>query len=121
MILGMLSFVGSTAYGTFAMFTSALTPPKEDAKAVAVAQSKDSQLQAQARGYETVLKREPENQIALEGLVQARLKMNDLKGAVSPLEKLVKLNPNRESYKALLAELKKQAGNKGKVGKTGDR
>jgi len=108
-VVGVVSFVGSTAVGTFGMFTSALNPPKQDAKTAAT-QSQDSQLQAQARGYELVLKREPENQIALQGLVQTRIEMNDLKGAVEPLEKLVKLNPNQASYKALLAEVKQRAG-----------
>ena len=106
---GMLAFVGSTAMGTVAMFTGAFEPAKEDAKTEATPAA-DKELQAQERGYEVVLKREPENQIALQGLVQARLEMNDLKGAVEPLEKLVKLNPNQESYKALLAEVKKRAG-----------
>jgi len=115
-ILSIVSFVGSTAFGAFGLFSDALKPPNEDAK-TAEAQSKDSQLQAIERGYEAVLQREPENQVALQGLVQARLQMNNFKGAVAPLEKLVKLNPGGESYKALLAEVKHQAGKKGKGSK----
>ncbi|HTL88053.1 MAG TPA: Tfp pilus assembly protein PilF, partial [Leptolyngbya sp.] len=35
-------------------------------------------IEAQARGYEEVLKREPENPTALRGLLEARLKLNDV-------------------------------------------
>jgi len=114
-IVSLVAFVGSTAYGFVGMFQSATNPPKEDAKTAEV-KSRDSQLQAQVRGYESVLKREPTNQVALEGLVQAQLQMNNFKGAVEPMEKLVKLNPNREDYKALLLQVKAQVVKGSKVG-----
>jgi predicted Zn-dependent protease len=104
--------MGSTVLGAVGLFSSALQEPKDDAK-TAAAKSIDSQLQTQERGYELVLKREPGNQVALEALVQIRLQKNDLKGAVPPLEKLVKLNPDKASYKALLAELKQRTGKAG--------
>ncbi|MBD1921224.1 tetratricopeptide repeat protein [Microcoleus sp. FACHB-831] len=119
-IVSIVAFVGSTALGFVGMFNTPQNEPKQNAK-TAQAEAQDKQLQAQARGYELVLHREPENQVALQGLVQARLAMNDLKGAVEPLEKLVKLNPDRESYKALLTEVKQRAGNTGKTNKAGDR
>ena len=112
--------MGSTAFAIAGLFSSALNPPKEDAKTVAT-NSIDSQLQAQERGYEAVLQREPENQVALRGLVDIRLQKNNLKGAVAPLEKLVKLNPKQASYKALLAEVKKRAGGTQKDSKKSDR
>ncbi|MBW4443910.1 MAG: tetratricopeptide repeat protein [Plectolyngbya sp. WJT66-NPBG17] len=65
-------------------------------------------IEAQARGYEEVLKREPENPTALRGLVEARLRLNDVKGVVDPLEKLAKLNPNMTEYGVLLAQAKQQ-------------
>lgn len=65
-------------------------------------------IEAQARGYEEVLKREPENTTALRGLLEARLKLNDIKGVIDPLEKLAKLNPNMTEYGVLLAQAKQQ-------------
>jgi len=47
------------------------------------------------KGYELVLQREPENQTALRGLVQARIQLRDLRGDLT-LEKLaVESEPNR--------------------------
>ena len=61
----------------------------------------------QEHDYQVILKQEPDNQVALQGLVQVRLQMNDTKDAVQPLEKLVKLNPDKQEYKTLLAQIKK--------------
>lgn len=106
-IISIVSFFGSTAYGAIAAIGSALKQPKEAATAAA---SIESQLQAQERGYELVLQREPENQVALRGLMEVRLQMKDAKGAIAPLEKLVKLNPSQQEYKMLLAQVKQQVG-----------
>ncbi|MBE9009016.1 tetratricopeptide repeat protein [Pseudanabaenaceae cyanobacterium LEGE 13415] len=65
-------------------------------------------IEARARGYEEVLKREPENTTALRGLLEARLQLNDVKGVIDPLEKLAKLNPNQTEYGVLLAQAKQQ-------------
>lgn len=64
-----------------------------------------SQLEQQARGYELVLQREPENQTALRGLVEARLQLQDFKGAIAPLEKLASLNPNQTELSLLLGQI----------------
>ena len=106
-IVSVVSFFGSTAYGAIGAISSALKEPTETATAAA---SVESQLQAQERGYELVLKREPENQVALKGLVETRLQMKNAKGAIAPLEKLVKLNPSQQEYKMLLAQVKQQVG-----------
>ncbi|MBV8885935.1 MAG: tetratricopeptide repeat protein [Chroococcidiopsidaceae cyanobacterium CP_BM_RX_35] len=69
-------------------------------------------LADKARGYELVLQREPENQTALQGLVQARIQLQEIKGAIAPMEKLVALNPNQMEYKLLLAQLKQFDGDR---------
>ncbi|MFZ4674956.1 MAG: tetratricopeptide repeat protein [Nodosilinea sp.] len=72
--------------------------------------SMQAELEAQARGYELVLEREPDNQTALQGLVDARIQLGDISGVVSPLEKLVELNPGVADYAVLLAQTKQQMG-----------
>ncbi|WP_353930803.1 tetratricopeptide repeat protein [Okeanomitos corallinicola TIOX110] len=82
-----------------------------------------SKLADEIRGYELVLQREPENQTALKGLVEARLQllaqkengqvqMADIQGVIEPLEKLSKLNPQQTEYGVLLAQAKQQIGDK---------
>ncbi|TVQ10812.1 MAG: Tfp pilus assembly protein PilF [Leptolyngbya sp. DLM2.Bin27] len=72
--------------------------------------SMQAELEAQARGYELVLEREPDNQTALEGLVDTRIQLNDIEGVVGPLERLVELNPAVPDYAVLLAQTKQQLG-----------
>lgn len=80
-----------------------------------------SKLADEVRGYELVLQREPENQTALKGLVQARLQLlaqkengqvqtADIQGVIEPLEKLAQLNPQQTEYGVLLAQAKQQIG-----------
>jgi len=84
------------------------------------AQSGDKQselLQAQARGYELVLQREPDNVTALRGLLQVRLELiaqgvGDIKDAIAPLEKLASLNPETTEYGILLAQAKERTGDR---------
>lgn len=106
-LISIVSFFGSTAYGAIAAIGSALKQPKEVATA---AVSRESQLQAQARGYELVLQREPKNQIALKRLVELRLQMKNTQGAIEPLNKLVQMNPGQQEYNMLLAQAKQQVG-----------
>lgn len=113
-ILSGIAFAGSTVIATAGLFMSAFQEPKDTAKTATATATQDTQLKAQASGYEQVLQREPENQVALQGLVQIRLQMKDFKGAVSPMEKLVKLNPDKADYKALLVGIKERAGQTGK-------
>ncbi len=71
-------------------------------------QVRAEELQKQAEAYALVLQREPENQTALRGLLEARLGLADVKGAIEPLEKLVKLDPQNVRMAVLLAQAKQQ-------------
>ena len=69
-----------------------------------------AQFQNQADGFTAVLEREPDNQTALIGLIEAKIGLKDLKGAVEPLERLSELNPNEPQYAIALAQTKQQLG-----------
>ena len=103
--VSMVGFAGSTIFGMVSLFSSGLSSQHQQ-KPTPVAVSQESLLAAQERGYVGVLQREPQNQTALEGLANVRLQMNNKVGAIEPLEKLVKLNPDRADYQALLAQAK---------------
>jgi len=105
-LVSMVGFAGSAIFGIVSLFSSGLSSQHQQ-KPVAAAVSQESLLAAQERGYETVLGREPQNQTALEGLANVRLQMNNKVGAIEPLQKLVKLNPDRADYKVLLGQVKK--------------
>jgi cytochrome c-type biogenesis protein CcmH/NrfG len=59
-------------------------------------QALQKQLQERAKGYEEVIKREPNNQLALLELARTRVQMNDMKGAVELFEKLIELDPKNQ-------------------------
>lgn len=103
-LVGVVSFGGTALFSMANMFKSALQEPQqvENVEVLSV----EEQLQKRARGYENVLKREPENVTALEGLVKVRLEMGDNQGAIKSLEKLVELYPGREDYKVVLEQVK---------------
>ncbi|PSB08622.1 hypothetical protein C7B62_16175 [Pleurocapsa sp. CCALA 161] len=103
-----IAFLGSAGFG----FIRMLTNPAQSTQVSSQAEDLTQQLQAQARGYEMVLQREPENQIALQGLVEIRLQMKDFEGTIEPLKTLVKLNPQQDQYKTLLATVKQQVDGK---------
>lgn len=98
----LLPIVTSTLEGAPAVATEAngLTP------------AQTSQIQAQAQGYISVLQREPENQVALKGLLDARLQLGDIKGSLMPLEKIAALNPQIPDYTILLAQTKQYLGDR---------
>lgn len=85
--------------GATASTATAATPSAEQAE-----------LEAQAKGYELVLQREPENQTALRGLLEVRIRQGNVKGAIEPLEKLAALNPDQTDYVVLLAQARQQIG-----------
>ena len=108
-LISAVAFLGSAGFNVIRM----LTHLAQSTQVATQAEDLTQQLQAQARGYEMVLQREPENQIALQGLVEIRLQMKDFERIVEPLEKLVRLNPQEEQYETLLATIKQQVEQEG--------
>ncbi len=102
-LIGTIGFGGSMLFTLVPLFKSGLQ--QQNQPEIIEVESAEVQLKAQEKGYQSVLQREPENLTALEALVNVRLQLNDTKGAIEPLEKLVKLSPEREDYKALLEQL----------------
>ncbi|MGK7922399.1 MAG: tetratricopeptide repeat protein [Trichodesmium sp.] len=77
----------------------------------------EADMLAQARGYELVLQREPDNQTALQGLLQVRLELiqsgkGKIEEVIPPLEKLSELNPGNTNYNVLLAQAKAYTGDR---------
>jgi tetratricopeptide (TPR) repeat protein len=108
--LAFLAFVGISMAPIIGSFFQAGPTPGSSASPMATASptAMKAELESRAKGYESVLQREPENQSALKGLLQTRLELGDEKGAIEPLEKLVKLNPQETLYGVLLAQAKQR-------------
>jgi tetratricopeptide (TPR) repeat protein len=75
-----------------------------------LSQPMQAQLESQAKGYQLVLEREPDNDTALRGLLNVRIEQGDIKAAIEPLEKLANINNNLTEYTVLLAQAKQQIG-----------
>jgi tetratricopeptide (TPR) repeat protein len=74
-----------------------------------------TQLEDQARGYEMVLQREPDNETALRGFLMAKFELirqgrGEVKDVVEPLRKLSELNPDAAEYGILLAQSQEYSG-----------
>ena len=93
-----MAFLSSSILGISGMMSQSNQPTASEN----AAQSQNAQLQAEEKGFATVLKREPNNQTALRGLVQVRLRQGDALGTKAALEQLVKLNPTNKEYKEFL-------------------
>ncbi len=108
-----MAFLASSVLGLSGLIGKSVDQPANSENA---AQSQNAQLQAEERGFEGVLKREPQNQTALRGLVEIRMRRNDAPGTRIALEQLVKLNPANKQYQELLVLLDKQIADAKKVG-----
>ena len=93
-------------------------PPNGSAQNKPPSAEEQAKIAAIADGYAKVLEREPENPTALQGLVEARLQLGDLQGAIPPLEKLTELYPEQEPLKQLLVVIKQQVAGTPPAGET---
>lgn len=114
LVLALLAFVG---FSMIPLLGSFLKENQPSANATSVpnqtlSSAELAELQSQARGYELVLQREPDNRTALRGLLDVRLQLGDLKGTLEPLEKLASLNPEQTDYMVLLAQAKQKIGDR---------
>lgn len=102
--LGAVAFFGFSMLPLFESVIRESQPTTQATPAVSpspVSEQK-SRLVNEAQSYEVVLKQEPNNEVALQGLVNARLGLGDLDGAIAPLEKLIALNP--QDFRPLLVK-----------------
>lgn len=103
-VVSIVSFMGSGLVAGVSMIQQAIqNPPPVSRTAPA-----ELSLPEQAKNYELVLQREPNNQAALEKLSIIRLRLQDHKGAIALTEKLVQQYPDRKDYKTVLEDMKKQ-------------
>ncbi|MEA5515030.1 tetratricopeptide repeat protein [Nodularia sp. UHCC 0506] len=100
-IISIIGFGGSMLFGAVGTIQRAMQNPQPQPASVSV----ESSLQEQAQDYELVLRREPENQVALEKLALLRIKLEDFQGAMEPLEKLTNLHPDRQDYNVMLEQV----------------
>ena len=114
LVISLLSFVGLTIaplLGT-AFRREEPIPSTQPSASPGLPQDQKAVLEEQAKSYEVVLQREPENQTALRGLLELRLQLGDIPGAIVPLEKLSSLNPQDSTYALLLAQAKQQVNDR---------
>lgn len=107
MAIASLAFLALLVIPLVASFQTQRTTATPSPTATGSAQE---ELEQQARGYELVLQREPNNQTALRGLVEVRIQQDNVEGTIEPLEQLAELNPNQPDYLVLLAQVKERTG-----------
>lgn len=85
------AFLGSTGF----MAVSMLTSSKQTAQNTPQSQedAATQQLKVQEQNFLLVLAREPDNKAALQGLIQTRIEMGNLEGALDSLKKWAELEP----------------------------
>lgn len=114
LVLAILAFVGFSMIPLLNIVLTDNSPSTEPttASTPTMGAQELAKLEKQAEGYELVVQREPQNAGALRGLLETRLKLGDIQGAIPSLEQLVKLNPEQSDYAVLLAQAKQHVGDK---------
>lgn len=112
--IGAISFLSTGMFPLImGLFDQGSNPTAPQTQPKAAEDDVTAQLKQQETGFLTVLQREPNNPNALQGLVDVRLKLGNVAGAKQPLEQLIKLYPEEQVLKDLLAEINKQLERQG--------
>lgn len=114
LIISLLSFVGLSIAPllTTALRDTEPTPVAQPSPETNLSEDRKTALENQVNGYNLVLEREPENQTALRGIIEAKLELGDIAGAIPALETLAGLNPSEPGYALLLAQAKQQVNDR---------
>ena len=108
MLFSLIIFSGLPLVGSIVQETKILSQ-KNSEQVEGISSQEKTRLEAEARGYQKVLDREPHNETALRELLNIRLQQQDLLGAISPLETLVEIHPKVTEYAILLGQTKQYA------------
>ncbi|ACB50508.1 unknown [Crocosphaera subtropica ATCC 51142] len=103
MLLALISF------SVLPVVSSMVQAKQADQSGLVTTESK--RLENEALGYQLVLEREPDNENALLGLLETRLRQGNLEAAIAPLKRLAQLNPQEPDYAILLAQSQQQLNN----------
>ncbi|MEO0489442.1 MAG: tetratricopeptide repeat protein [Cyanobacteria bacterium J06659_2] len=103
--ISLLPLLGTSSDRENSNYSASTAQTPENAQA-----AQQEELETRANGYALVLEREPDNQTALRGLVEARIQLGDLTGVIEPLARLAELNPGVPDYAVLLGQTKQQTG-----------
>ncbi|MEO1131902.1 MAG: tetratricopeptide repeat protein [Cyanobacteria bacterium J06639_1] len=107
--LASLAFLGAPLVILFGgIFQSSSTHTTDNY--AAVESNQREQLQTLAEGYAEVLEREPDNFVALQGLMEARLQLGQVREAIAPMAKLSELDPENVQLALVLGQARIQAG-----------
>ena len=106
-VIGLVSFTVISGNSLLKLFTaSSITQHQSE---IVENESTSNQLEVREQGYLTVLEREPENKIALEGLVQTQIKLDKKNEALINVNRLVELEPGNSEYQRILNSLKQES------------
>ena len=106
MLFSLIIFTGLPLVGSIVQETKLLA---QDQAATRLSSGENASLEAEAKGYQKVLEREPQNETALRELLNIRLQQQDLLGAIVPLETLAEIHPKITEYAILLGQAKQYA------------
>ncbi len=99
LVLVSVAFMGVSLAPMLGGLFSANPTPTPEADTI----SEQDQVKIQIQGFEAVLRREPKNQTALEGIVGLKLQIGDIRGTLEPLQTLAESYPDQVRYRVALA------------------